>query len=69
MTLYLVTSKNSNEVMNNLDHKENSPKIIAKSNTGETVTLEGTAPANTDCTVVGVSDNKAQVKAKIVGRY
>jgi len=69
VTLYLVALTDSNEVMNDLERKETSPKIIAKSNTGEAVTLEGTAPANKDCAVVGISDKKTQVKAKIIGRY
>jgi hypothetical protein len=69
VTLYLVPSVEANQVMSDLDHKEDSPNIIAKSNTGESVTLEGTTPANKDCTVVGYSDKKTQVKAKIVGRY
>jgi hypothetical protein len=55
--------------MSDLEHKEDSPKIIAKSNTGETAALEGTAPANKDCSVVAISDKKTQVKAKVVGRY
>jgi hypothetical protein len=69
VTLYLVPSVEANQVMADLEHKEDSPHIIAKSNTGESVTLEGTAPANKDCTVVGYSDKNTQVKAKIVGRY
>ena len=68
VTLYLVSSDQANQLMNDLEHHEDS-KAIAKSNTGENVTLEGTAPANKDCTVVGLSDKKAQVKAHVVGRY
>jgi hypothetical protein len=69
VTLYLVATEYANEVMSDLEHKVDSPKILAKSGAGETVTLEGTAPANKDCTVVALSDKKAEVKAKIVGRY
>jgi hypothetical protein len=69
VTLYLVPLADADEVMNDLDHKEDSPKVMAKSNTGETATLEGTAPANKDYTVIGYSDKKTQIKAKVVGRY
>jgi hypothetical protein len=69
VTLYLVASDQANQVMNDLEHKVDSPKILAKSGPGENVTLEGTAPANKDCTVIGFSDKKGEVKAKIVGRY
>jgi hypothetical protein len=69
VTLYLVPLADADEVMNDLDHKQDSPKVIAKSNTGETATLEGTAPANKDYSVIGYSDKKTQVKAKVVGRY
>jgi hypothetical protein len=69
VTLYLVATDDVNEVMSDLEHKVDSPKILAKSGAGETVTLEGTAPANKECTVVALSDKKAEVKAKIVGRY
>jgi hypothetical protein len=69
ITLYLVPKADADQVMSDLDHKQDSPKILAKSNTGETVTLEGTTPANTDCAVVGFSDKNAPVKATIVGRY
>ncbi|HBI45672.1 MAG TPA: hypothetical protein DDY78_22890 [Planctomycetales bacterium] len=69
VTLYLVATEYANEVMSDLDRKIDSPKVLAKSGAGETVTLEGTAPANKECTVVALSDKKAEVKAKIVGRY
>jgi hypothetical protein len=69
VTLYLVATGDANKVMNDLEHKVESPKVLAKSGPGENVTLEGTAPANKDCTVIGISDKKAQVKAKVVGRY
>lgn len=69
VTLYLVLKTDADEVMGELEHQQDSSAVIAKSNTSETVTLEGTAPANKDCTVVGFSDKKAQVKANIVGRY
>ena len=69
VTLYLVPTADANQAMNEIDGKQESSKIIAKSNTGESVTLEATMPANKDCTVVGASDKKAQATAKVVGRY
>ena len=69
VTLYLVPTADANEVMNDLEHKEVYQKILAKSGPAETVTLEGTAPANKECTVFAVSDKNGEVKAKIVGRY
>ena len=69
VTLYLVPTADAEQMMNELESKKESSKVIAKSNTGETATLEGTMPANKDCTVVAISDKKTQVKAKVVGRY
>ncbi len=69
VTLYLVAASDANQVMNDLEHKVDSPKVLAKSGPAENVTLEGTAPANKDCTVVALSGKKGEVKAKIVGRY
>jgi hypothetical protein len=69
VTLYLVALDDANQLMTDLEHKVDNAKFIAKSNTGASVTLEGTAPANKDCTVVAMSDKKTEVKAKVVGRY
>ena len=69
VTLYLVAVDDANQMMTDLEHKMDNVKFIAKSNTGASVTLEGTAPANKDCTVVAMSDKKTEVKAKVVGRY
>jgi hypothetical protein len=69
VTLYLVPTADADQMMNDLEHEQESSTIIAKSTPGATVTLEATQPANKDCTVVGISDKKTQVTTKVVGRY
>ena len=69
VTLYLVLKADADKLMGQLERNEDSTLVLAKSSPGENVTLEGTAPANKDCMLIGVSDKKAEVKTKIVGRY
>jgi hypothetical protein len=73
VTLYLVLSSDAEDVMSDLEAGRDPvpSKVLAKSAQGESPTLQGTAPANKDCTVVAANagGQKTTVNAKIVGKY
>jgi hypothetical protein len=73
VTLYLVLSSDAEDVMSDLEAGRDPvpSKVLAKSAQGESPTLQGTAPANKDCTVIAANagGQKTRVSAKIVGKY
>ena len=70
VTLYLAPSTEAEDVMLTIEAGKDSPKVLFKSTQGTNVTLEGTMPANTDCTVIAFNDGdqKTEVKTSIIGK-
>jgi hypothetical protein len=71
ITLYLVAKTDDQQVMSDLEQGRDSSKILARSTQSETPTLQATAPANKDCTVIAASAGglKTEVKGHIIGKY
>jgi hypothetical protein len=70
ITLYLAPSADAEAAMLLIEAGKDSPKVLFKSTQGSSVTLEGTMPINTDCTVIAFNDGdqKTEVKASVIGK-
>ena len=70
VTLYLAPTADADAVMDQLDVGKDSPKVLFKSSPGVNVTLEGSMPLNTECTVIAFNEGKekTEVKASIIGK-
>ena len=70
VTLYLAPTADADAVMDQLDVGKDSPKVLFKSSQGVNVTLEGSMPLNTECTVIAFNegDQTTEVKASIIGK-